>query len=104
MYRQLNERAGISIEKDTDKVPADGKYYVLRDGKIVGSFRILKQAEYLYKKLVSEKNLPPLKKERVKMTKQQLLQQDWNLRSNKALLGGTWRPKGKKSGRYHKSR
>jgi len=103
MYRQLNERAGISIEQGTDNVPNDNKYHVLQEGKVVGSFRSLKQAEEIYRKLVAEKNLPPLKSEK-KPSQQELAQREWDLRSNKALLQEGWTPKGKKSGRYHKSR
>jgi len=103
MYRQLNERAGISIEQGTDKVPDDNKYHVIQDCKIVGSFRSLKQAEVVYRKLVTEKNLPPLSTEK-KPSKEELAKREWDLRSNKALLQEGWTPKGKKSGRYHKSR
>jgi len=104
MYRQLNERAGIAIEQGTNNVPDDNKYHVLQEGKIVGSYLRLKNADELYRKLVAEKNLPPLEKKKPELSREQLLQHDWDLRSNKALLGSTWSPKGKKSGRYHKSR
>jgi hypothetical protein len=96
MYKQINERARISIEQETDNVPKDGKYYVFKDGDIVKSFRTLKQADELYKKLVAEKNLPPLEKQPVNKTTQQLLQQDWDSRSNKELLD--W---GQKIGKSH---
>ena len=104
MYRQFNERAGISIEQGTDKVPNDNRYYVLSDGKIVGGFRSIKRAEDTYRKLVAEKNLPPLQVEKAVVSKKHILQHDWDLRSNKSMLGEKWSPKGKKSGRYHKSR
>jgi hypothetical protein len=104
MYRQTNERAGISIEQGTSKVPNDTKFYVLKDDQIVGSYRSFKQADAVYKKLVAEKNLPPLERKPIQKSTREILQDDWNLRSNKALLGGTWSSKGQKSGRYHKSR
>lgn len=103
MYRQFNERAGISIEQGTGKVPDDGKYYVLQDGEIVGSFKSLKEAEETYRKLVEEKALPPLEAP-PKLSTEQLLAKEWDLRSNKSLLAQPPSYKGKKSGRYHKTR
>lgn len=103
MYRQFNERAGISIEQGTGKVPDDGKYYVLQDGEIVGTFKSLKKAEGTYKKLIKEKRLPPLETP-AKLSREQILKSAWDLRSNKSLLGDGWSPKGRKSGRFHKSR
>ena len=88
VYRCFNERAGISIEQGTDKVPDDGKYYVLKDGEIVERLKSLKTAEEAYRKLVEEKNLPPLEAP-VKLSADQIRQlrrDDWDLRSNKAPL------------------
>ena len=88
MYRCFNERAGISIEQGTDKVPDDGKYYVLKDGENVECLKSLKTAEEAYRKLVEEKNLPPLEAP-VKLSADQIRQlrrDDWDLRPNKAPL------------------
>ncbi|MDI6870928.1 MAG: hypothetical protein QME79_06150 [Bacillota bacterium] len=54
MYRQYNERAGVSIEQGTPSVPADNRYYLLRGGQTVGVFPNLKRAMAAYHKLVRE--------------------------------------------------
>ena len=103
MYRQVNERAKISIEQGTDKVPADNKYHVINDGCIVGSFRGLKAAQAIYQKLIAEKNLPPIEVSRSKSS-HDALKEAWSLKSNRSLLGEGGSPKGKKGGRFHKVR
>lgn len=60
MYVVRMERAGLSIEQGTPNVPDDGKYYVIYQGEIVGKFRSLKQAEKLYREILSQLDLPPL--------------------------------------------
>jgi len=59
-YLVKMERAGLSIEQGTANVPDDGKYYVIHKGQIMGKFRSLKQAEKLYKEILSGLDLPPL--------------------------------------------
>lgn len=105
MFRQVNERACVSLEKGTEKVPDDNRYHVYDSGKLVASFCSFKKAQELYRNLVRQKNLPPLQKQAHPMSMEEMLTADWALRSNKALLGSTSDPpKGKKSGRFHKVR
>ena len=101
MYRQFNERAGISIEQDTANVPNDGKYYVLKDGEIVANYKNLKAANEMYRKLVEDKGLPPLEP-LPKLTREQLLERIWDERSTSSLLNKKPIDIGKKSGRFHK--
>lgn len=54
MYRQYNEKAGVSLEQGTPAVPADNRYYLLRNGEAVGSFPSLKRGMTAYQKLVQE--------------------------------------------------
>ena len=58
-YRQALERAHLSIEQGTEGVPDDGKYYVLHDGSVKGSFRSLKGAERKYREILHSLSLPP---------------------------------------------
>jgi hypothetical protein len=58
-YRQAIPDLSLSIEKATDKVPPDGKYYVLQNGKVLGAFRSVKQAQDLYRKVVQESGYQP---------------------------------------------
>ncbi|MGE5554242.1 MAG: hypothetical protein ACM3XZ_10080 [Betaproteobacteria bacterium] len=54
MYRQYNQRAGVSLEQGTPAVPADNRYHLLHLGKLVGSYPSLKRAMNAYRKLVQE--------------------------------------------------
>ena len=49
----------LSIEKDTDAVPNDGKYYVVHEGEVKGTFRSMKPAQKLFGDLVREIGYTP---------------------------------------------
>jgi len=51
MYRQKLEGHDLSIEQETENVPADGYYYVLHRGAHQGRFRSLAQATRRYNEL-----------------------------------------------------
>jgi hypothetical protein len=105
LYRQIHPRANIAIECNTATVPTDGKYYVIKDGKIIASFRSLKAAQPYYQKLVDEMNLPPLVKQENKMAPDQVMNEYFSRISNNALLGTSFgHKKGKKTGRFKKTR
>lgn len=105
MYRQFHPRANISIECYTGSVPADGKYYVIKDGKVIAAFRSLKAATACYQKMVDEMALPPLVKQDIKMTSEQIQDEFYSRISNNALLGTSFgSDKGKKTGRFKKTR
>lgn len=59
LYRQSIPDLNLSIERYTDQVPDDGKYHVLRDNEVLGSFRALKQAQELFRKIVQESGYKP---------------------------------------------
>ena len=59
LYRQYIPDLNLAIEKGSESVPNDGKYHVLRDGKILESFRFLKQAQELFKAIVKESGYKP---------------------------------------------
>lgn len=61
LYRQTIVDLGLSIERSTEKVPDDGRYYVLREYEVLGVFRTLKKAQALFKQLVSESGYQPKK-------------------------------------------
>lgn len=104
MYKQVHPSAKISIESNTDSVPNDGKYYLIKKGKTVSSFRTLKAAEVEYKRLLSEIPLPDLSKRQIKVSAQHMMNEHYLSMSNNALLGTNFGIKGKKAGRFHKSR
>ena len=58
-YRQYIQDLQLSIERETQDVPADGKYYVLFQGEVLGAFRALKDAQSLFKQKVKEQGYAP---------------------------------------------
>lgn len=104
MYRQVNPRASISIERNTSRVPPDSKYYIIKDGEVIASFRSLKKAQSCYQQLVDEMNLPSLVSKETKMSSGQIMDEYYARISNKVLLGDSFSSKGKKSGRFHRAK
>lgn len=104
MYRQIHPRANVSIECNTNRVPDNGKYYVIKDRSIIASFRTLNAAQACYKQLIEEMALPPLQTEKAKTSRQQILDDYYSRVSNNALFNTSWGSKSKKGGRFHKSR
>ncbi len=48
MYRQYIPDINLAIERYSDNVPQDGKYYLLQNGQVLGVFKSLKQAQELF--------------------------------------------------------
>ena len=53
-YRHFIPQLNLSIERGTARVPSDGRFYLIRDGVIIDSFRSIKKAEEKSKQLVRE--------------------------------------------------
>ena len=51
MFHQSIPASGLSIEEGTPNVPADGRYYVLRDGVVDRAYRSLRDATRRYSAL-----------------------------------------------------
>ncbi len=64
-YRQTIPELELSIERGTNRVPEDGRFYVLRNGEVLGAFRSFKKALELYKRVVEESGYrpPPVEKQ-----------------------------------------
>ena len=60
-YKHYIPEIKLSIERNTGNVPKDGKFYVVKEGEIVKSFKSRKIAEELFQKLVSESGFKPNK-------------------------------------------
>jgi hypothetical protein len=45
---------GLSLERGTGNVPADGKWYLLRDGEIVGRYGSRAEAQEAWSAVVAE--------------------------------------------------
>ena len=52
-YKESVPATGLSLERNTSRVPTDGHYYVLNQGEIQGRYRSLKQARKRYKELLA---------------------------------------------------
>jgi hypothetical protein len=59
MYKRTHPNAPVSIHQNTDAVPADGMYYVLQDGQVLGKFRTLKKASEAYKAALEAEGISP---------------------------------------------
>ena len=59
MYKQEIREIGLSIEEGTARVPKDGKYYLIKDERILGSYRSLKKAQARYQEIVKETGYKP---------------------------------------------
>ena len=58
-FRQVIPDVQLSVEKDTDAVPKDGKYYVVYKGEIKGAFRSIKPAQQMFSEFVKEIGYTP---------------------------------------------
>lgn len=58
-YKHFIPKLNLSIERNTDQVPNDGKFYIVRDGHAVEGFRSLKKAEEKFKQIVEESGYKP---------------------------------------------
>ena len=71
-YRQSIPDLGLSIERATESTPDDGKYHVIHKGKAIGSFRILKQAQELFRQVIEESGYNPTPATHGKTTSQMM--------------------------------
>ena len=105
MYKQVHPRANLSIECNTSRVPSNGKYYVLKDGKVIATFRTLKAARQCYQKLVDELALPSLLEQETKGAYEHMMDDYFTYTSNNTLLGTNFGRKwDKKTGRFTKTK
>ena len=58
-YRQTLPALKLSIERHTDAVPHDGRWYLLRDGAELGSYRSLKAAQEAWREVVAQSDWKP---------------------------------------------
>ena len=58
-YRHFIPDLSLSIERNTARVPNDGKFYILHEGHITESFRTITKAEARFRELVKESGYKP---------------------------------------------
>ena len=64
-FQQKVPNYDVSLEKGTKDIPNDGKYYILRKGKIVYSTKILKKAQIKFDDLLKKMGYKPNVKEKL---------------------------------------
>lgn len=62
-YRQHLPALDLSLERETERVPHDGYWYLLRGGEQVGRFRSERAARDAWKRVVDESGWRPEKRE-----------------------------------------
>lgn len=62
-YRQVLPDLELSLERFTDDVPDDGRWYLLRSGQEIGRFRSRKAAQEAWKRHVRESGWEPRRPE-----------------------------------------
>lgn len=53
-YKRSHTGAGVSLESETERVPEDGRFHLLRGDEIISSFKTLRSGTTAYLKLVEE--------------------------------------------------
>lgn len=73
--RELTE-VGLSIERATENVPNDGRFYLVWRGKIIGDFSTEKLALRRYKEILAEVGFKPqeIKEEQITPSQERLEQ------------------------------
>ena len=54
LYRHSVPSAGVSLERNTESVPNDDKFYLLRNGEVVGVFTSMKRGESRFRELLTQ--------------------------------------------------
>ena len=62
-YRQHLPGLALSIERNTDAVPDDGGWYLLRDGVQVGRYRSLRAAQQAWGVIIQDSGWQPKSRE-----------------------------------------
>lgn len=60
-FRLAIPDAGLSIEQNTENVPNDGKYHIVKNGAVVASYPSLKRARDRFQKLKDEVGYRPVR-------------------------------------------
>jgi hypothetical protein len=60
-YVQRLDALGLSIERNTEAVPADGAWYLLRNGDVIGRYRSRKAAQEAWRQIIDESGWTPPK-------------------------------------------
>jgi hypothetical protein len=58
-YKHYIPDIELSIERGTDQIPNDGKFYIISKRHVIDSFKTRKQAEEKFRQLVSESGYKP---------------------------------------------
>ena len=59
LYRIYAEGTGVSLERNTETVPDDDRYYLVKNGEIIGSFSSKKEGIAHFRRLLKEIGYKP---------------------------------------------
>lgn len=59
IYRHYVPNIGLSVERNTDNVPDDGRFHIVKGKKVIQSFRSRKLAEEKFRQLLKESGFKP---------------------------------------------
>lgn len=62
-YKQVLPALKLSLERGTDAVPADGAWYLIRDGIQIGRYRTLSAAQDVWRDVVHASGWKPPKRQ-----------------------------------------
>lgn len=58
-YKRKIPEIGLSLERDTNNVPNDGRFYIVRDGELVDSYPSERRALTRFRELVEKSGFKP---------------------------------------------
>lgn len=58
-YRHFIPKIDLSIEKNTSNVPNDGRFHIVKAGRVIQSFRSRKLAEERFRQVLAESGFKP---------------------------------------------
>ncbi|MEW6202699.1 MAG: hypothetical protein AB1546_12025 [bacterium] len=61
MYKQGIKEADLFLEEGTNRVPNDGKFHIIKNGKIIGSYKTLRKAQEAYLNILQNIEYTPQK-------------------------------------------
>lgn len=98
-YRQTIAALTLSIERGTGSVPADGRYHVVKDGKMLGAFRTLKKAQTLFGQIVENSGYKPRVEKKTRTASETAVERYMDAYDLYWAESYKYRPKGGKGGR-----
>ena len=89
MFRQTLPQADLTIEEGTERVPDDGRYYVLYEGAVLAGYGTLRGTVNRYRREIDALGIVPERRSPRRPTIHEVVARDRLAMSNKELF---WTP------------